>query len=85
MKLKLLALIILMSCAHHPPEKSLKKEVNDGDVSVQSILDISRSSYLKGCVEGIKHLTKKESKGIYFEFCRTKAKLHEKDIKDIIK
>lgn len=77
--------LVLVSCAALGPKKELKKEIDNGEVSVGSVLDLSRSSYLKGCVDGIKYLTKKETKGVVFEYCRTKAKLHEDEIKEILK
>jgi len=82
-----LALFIpfLFSCSLMNTKKDVKEEIKDGDVSVGSILDLTRSSYLKGCIDGIKHLTQKKSKGVYFEFCKVKAKSHEEEVLSIIK
>lgn len=84
-QLSLLLCYFCFSCAGITKKSDIKKEINDGDVSVDAVLNITRTSYIKGCIEGIKHLTRKESKGVYLEFCKVKAKSHEEDIKSIIK
>jgi len=81
----LLIFTVFTSCASFNKKKQLKNEINNGEVSTGAVIDLARSSYLKGCVEGIKHLTKKQSKGVYFDFCKVKAKLHEEEILSIIK
>ena len=83
--LSLITILLLTSCASVNKKAQLKHEINDGQVSTGAVIDLARSSYLKGCIDGIKHLTKKQSKGVYFEFCKVKAKSHEEDILSIIK
>jgi ABC-type transport system involved in cytochrome c biogenesis permease subunit len=74
-KTKILAIAALMvSCSH-------QKTKDNEPITIQTTLDLSRSSYLRGCVDS-KLITKLDSP-IYNE-CLKLAKTHEKEIKQII-
>lgn len=62
------------------PRENSKRTLSD-----QSVLDLSRSSYLKGCVDGQKLILKKKTYGVVFEKCREMSKQHEKSIREILK
>jgi hypothetical protein len=69
--LKLICLLILSGCA----TDSLNSRLKDGEIRIGPLLDLSRSSYLKGCTD---------NSSIKFEQCVIKAKDHEKEIKEIL-
>jgi hypothetical protein len=69
--LKIISLLLLSSCATNSLNTRLKK----GEISIGPLLDLSRSSYLKGCTD---NSSKK------FEQCVIKAKEHEREIKEIL-
>ncbi|MCO4753446.1 MAG: hypothetical protein KC478_03140 [Bacteriovoracaceae bacterium] len=63
--------------------RSVVDEVNEGNIQIQSVLDLARNSYLKGCVDSKNHfapLIKKSS----FETCRDLAKEHQEEIRFIL-
>ena len=66
--------ILLTSCAHSPKTKEL---IESGEISLKSVSDLARSSYLRGCVESKSKLS--------FGECAMKAKAHEKEIREILK
>ena len=69
--LKLLfVLTILSSCA-----SSMKDRLKDGEIRIGSLIDLSRSSYLKGCTENSSHS---------FQECVKKSKEHQEVIKSIL-
>lgn len=55
-----------------------------GEVSVNAVVNLARSSYLKGCTEGYKLALKDQERNAYL-FCRQKAEVHAKEIKQIVK
>jgi hypothetical protein len=72
---KLLLLFLITGCASKE-YKNVKKEIRDGNISTQTILDLARSSYLKGCSDNSK---------LSFSDCLHKAKTHQKEIREILK
>lgn len=68
----------LIGCA------SSKKATDESMISNGAIGDLARSSYLKGCVDALTSTYKQKSKGIFFEQCVVKAKLHQTEILEII-
>lgn len=83
--MKLITLIVLLtSCSHHiHPKKGIIDEVNEGNISSQSVLDLARSSYLRGCVDS-KNYWLPEKNVSAFEKCRQMAIEHQKDISSIL-
>jgi hypothetical protein len=73
---KLLFLLFLYSCS----QVSKKPAFPDDMITVQTALDHIRSSYLKGCVDAWKDL----GFPVSFEICRDQAKLHEKEVREIL-
>lgn len=80
--LSLLALIALAACSA-PKTRSVVGEVRKNNISVQSVLDLARSSYLKGCVDG-KNLFASEIRQSAFAPCLETAKEHEAEIRQIL-
>jgi hypothetical protein len=63
-------LLSLVSCA-----TTLNDRIKDGEVRIGPMLDLSRSSYLKGCTDNSE---------VSFAKCVEKAKKHEVEIKEIL-
>ena len=82
--MKFLILITLISCAHNKKE-SVTELIKNEEVSKGSVLDLVRTSYQKGCIDGIKHEYPLKTYGRVFKLCLEKAKKHEKDISEILK
>lgn len=61
-----------------------KKQLKTSEISSASVGDLARSSYLKGCVDALVSKHKMKSKGLFFEQCMLKAKLHESEIREIL-
>ena len=80
-RLFLLLFIFFLTACSTTTDKQLEK---DYSVSNQAILDLARSSYLKGCVDAKIDETKKITKGVIFRKCVEKAKIHQKTISEII-
>ncbi|MEX1098852.1 MAG: hypothetical protein WEB87_00415 [Bacteriovoracaceae bacterium] len=78
----ILLLLALGSCASSQ-KRSIVDEVDEGNISVQSVLDLARNSYLKGCVDG-KNIFAAEIKQSSFETCRDHAKEHQEEIRFIL-
>ena len=76
--LLLAALLSAASCASRNP-RSIVNEVEEGNISTQSVLDLARNSYLKGCVDG-KNVFAPHLKESSFEKCVKHAKEHEAEI-----
>lgn len=75
-----------MGCANiknSPKHQSFIDEINNENISAQSILDLARTSYLKGCVDS-KNYWYPEKTVRAFPKCKKMAKEHELDIKYII-
>jgi len=61
--------------------QSQKEELKQADISLGAMLDLARSSYLKGCVDGKRHFVNKRVNT--FNKCVDMAKEHELEIKSI--
>lgn len=79
--LKIILLFTLTSCATHRYD-SLSDEVKSKNLTQGSILDLSRSSYLKGCTDSSRAFS--TSAPNHFEACVKMAKKHEKMIREIL-
>lgn len=80
---QILLLILLTSCAQNKIKTSFVDEVKHKNISTQSILDLSRSSYLRGCVDSKNYWFPEKDKAA-FPRCLKMAKEHEKDIQSIL-
>lgn len=77
-------LALVAACAGAPKKKrSIVDEVKEGNIQIQTVLDLARNSYLKGCVDG-KNIFAAEINRSAFETCRDEAKKHEAEIKSIL-
>ena len=65
--------------------KSAKERIKEKEISLQSVLDLSRTSYQKGCVDGIKSRFNYKTYGKNFELCTKLSKEHQNVIRDILK
>lgn len=75
MKLGLILLSFMtLSCAH---KSVIKDRIDSKEITINSVADLARTSYLRGCVESKSKLS--------FEECTKKSKNHEKEIKEILK
>ncbi len=74
--MKILILILMVSCASRSPLTGKKDEL----VHVSMVMDQVQQSYMKGCVDAYKdiHL------GPAFESCKVKAKDHRMEIESIL-
>lgn len=76
----LTSLTLLQSCA-----SSVGSNKESESVSVGSAIEMGRSSFLLGCVTGIKHLNgDTKTYGKTFEFCRDKSSDHTESLKSMI-
>lgn len=76
-----LILFIISSCAHK--KRSIVNEIDDENISIQTVLDLARTSYLRGCVDSKNHWYPKKNVRA-FPKCKEMAKLHQQDINAII-
>ena len=82
--MKYIALLpLILGCSHIQKKESFTQEIEDGNISSLTILDLARSSYLRGCVDGKNEFASSLKKSA-FNRCLEMAKLHEEDIKTII-
>lgn len=81
--LRLILALALLGCAQlsEVTQPSAKERIMSQEISEQSVLDLSRSSYLRGCVEGSALNTDRD---LHFESCVALSKKHEKEIKEIL-
>lgn len=77
-----LLLLLLVSCASRNP-RSIVDEVSEDNISVQSVLDLARNSYLKGCVDS-KNRFSPDTGGSVFNTCVDMAKEHQEEIRYIL-
>lgn len=75
--IKLLFILFLYGCSQVSTQKP--RDVSDL-VSVDATLNHILSSYMKGCVDAFTELKVPVS----FENCRDKAKLHKKEVQEIL-
>lgn len=84
--MKFLVLMMLAACASKPtPMEEIKREFNQDNVSMNAILNITRTSFIKGCIFGSQVHYFEQVKGKRFHYCRNAAKGHAEEIKSILK
>lgn len=77
-------LLLLSSCSSFSRKSpSIIDEIEQENISVDAVLNLARSSYLKGCVDSKNYFIPEKDKSAFVD-CMNMAKLHEKDIKEII-
>tara|TARA_Y100001936_G_C15867913_1_gene556037 strand:- start:542 stop:811 length:270 start_codon:yes stop_codon:yes gene_type:complete len=81
--LRLLASLTVLGLTSCSSTRSIVDEVNDGNISAQAVVDLARSSYLKGCVDS-KNKFSPEKKKSSFTPCLDMAKLHQEEIREIL-
>ncbi|MBC76987.1 MAG: hypothetical protein CME64_13320 [Halobacteriovoraceae bacterium] len=74
-------LLGLVSCSTRP--RSIVDEVNDGNITTQTVLDLARSSYLKGCVDSKNEFAPELNKSVFTQ-CVDMAKVHQEEIREIL-
>lgn len=74
----LLALCILSSCAHGTKKNrpEIAHEIHQKNVSTQAVLDLAKTSYIRGCTEA----TVKND----YAKCLERAKKHIKELEKIL-
>ncbi len=82
----LMGLFCSCSTLSGPKPKGIKEELKKHDIGLESLLDLARSSYLKGCVDGKNTFVKiyPENKRSSFAKCTDMAKSHQEDIREIL-
>tara|TARA_B100001971_G_scaffold111191_1_gene102062 strand:+ start:4642 stop:4878 length:237 start_codon:yes stop_codon:yes gene_type:complete len=75
--LKYLILSILLSSCAHQTQKvpQIKKDVDEGNISILAVKNLAHSSYLKACTQVSK---------LSFEACKKLAQKHAEEIVKII-
>ena len=73
-------LLSFYSCASSKP----KAEQDQDSVSVNSALNLAKTSYIKGCVDGIQHVIRKKTYGKALSYCKTKSEIHKIELESII-
>lgn len=80
----LVSILIVSSCSQLTTKKrSIVDEVKEKNISKQTVLDLARSSYLRGCVDSKNYWFPEKDKAA-FPKCLEMAQEHEKDIQFII-
>lgn len=84
-------ILLLASCAssldtqgakESKTNSGIKAQITQGNIGLQSVLDLGRSAYLKGCIDS-KNVFIPEKASV-FETCREMAKVYEDELKDIL-
>lgn len=71
--------LILISCAHKTlPQREQKIEHLD------MILNLVKTSYTRGCIDGMNELLPIKTKGKRLEICVKKSEFHKDEIKSIL-
>lgn len=82
--MKFILLIFLsLSCAQTKVKESFINEIDKENISKQTILDLARTSYQRGCVDSKNYWLPEKNKSAFNE-CLKMAREHEKDIHAII-
>jgi len=79
--LKILSLLLLTACAQ-TKYTSIREELNNENISMRSILDLSRASYLKGCTDSSKKFSTLAPN--HFDECVGMAIEHQITIEEIL-
>ena len=81
----LVVLILLCSCAHtQDPLDSLKKDYQADNISLNAIMNITKTSFVKGCLFGSQiHYFEKINKN-RFEVCKKAAEAHALELRGIL-
>jgi hypothetical protein len=87
--MKVIALLILLTgCAttgksDKAQSVSIKDELEQGNIDLQSVLDLGRSAYLKGCIDS-KNYFMKDTVFSAYDACMELAKVYEDELMDIL-
>lgn len=73
MRLSLFVLIFI-SCAHKVPEKS----------NVPGILNLAKTSYIRGCIDGMNKIQPMLTNGVRLTYCKVQASLHAREVEMIL-
>ncbi len=79
----LIAFLCFQGCALSPVEK-IKQEKKHDEISADSIIELARSSYVKGCIDGMNVIKKKRTKGERLRICVLKAKEHKAQLSKML-
>ena len=76
------ALLFLCSCAHHRAQEpnAWPEKIEH----LESILNLSKTSYIRGCIEGMNHLIPKQTKGKRLDFCVESSQKHTDEMRGIL-
>ena len=82
--IKLLVLFSLISCASTKLDK-VRTELKEKEISVESILIISDTSFVKGCIFGMNEISEDKTKGYRLDLCKKMAKEHIEGMRTLLK
>lgn len=71
--------MLLNSCAHKATEHKQESAEN-----LDGVLNIAKTSYIRGCIEGMNELIPLKSNGKRLEVCVKKSEFHQLEIKSIL-
>ena len=76
-------LLLISSCAGAKKTSGIGEQIKKGDIGLQSVLDLGRSAYLKGCIDS-KNVFRPDATSA-FDTCKELAIIYEDELKDILK
>jgi|SaaInlStandDraft_5_1057022.scaffolds.fasta_scaffold351908_2 hypothetical protein len=83
--IRLLFILLILSACSSSPVKVIKQEHAKGNISLDSILNLAKTSYIKGCIGGMNLIKKKRSHGKRFNLCKAKAQEHRQSLSKLLK
>ena len=79
--MRLTLIIILISSCATDPYAPIKNDIREKNVSVDAVLNIATTSYIKGCTEGLREV--KKSKG-HFNQCKDLSLKHKEEMRELL-
>ena len=75
-----MASLIFVSCAH-----KVDKTPDPDEITIDSVLSLSRSSYIKGCIDGMNDIKKEKTHGSRLNRCKNFSNAHIKKLEELLK
>lgn len=82
--MKFLIPLVLVGCAQAPMQE-VKKDLVHGNISLNGVLNLSRTSFIKGCLFGIQTHYFERTGGKKLEYCKQASRAHEEEMKILLK
>lgn len=81
--LKILILFSLYNCAT-TPEEQLRKDFLDENISMNAVLNLGTTSFIKGCLFGGQIHAFEGVKKSKLEYCRAASRAHQEELKVLL-